>query len=68
MGAVRRFSDVLRAAIASEHEAVEAILSRYMPLISANSVHDGSIDEDLRQYIMMRIIEQLHNFDPDAAT
>ena len=61
------FSEVLRSAIAGEHDAVEAILSRYMPLISKHSVLDGVIDEDLRQYILMRIIQQLPNFDPDNA-
>jgi len=64
---IRRFSEVLYAAIAGEHESVEAILSRYMPLISKESVIDGDIDEDLIQYILMCIIKQLPNFDPDNA-
>ena len=56
------FSEVLRSAAAGDHDAVEAVLSRYMPLISKQSVLDGAIDEDLRQYIMMRVIQQLPNF------
>ena len=61
------FSEVLRSAIAGEHDAVEAVLSRYMPLISRQSVLDGAIDEDLRQYILMRVIQQLPGFDPGNA-
>ena len=61
----RRFSETLRTAMYGEHDAVEAILSRYMPLISKESVLDGAIDEDLRQYILMRVIKQLPNFDYD---
>ena len=63
----RQFSDVLRGAISGDPDSVEAILARYMPLISKQSVLDGVIDEDLRQYILMRIIKQLPNFDPNNA-
>ena len=59
----RRFSEVLRAAMEGENDAVEAILSRYMPLISKESVIDGAVDEDARKYILMRIIKQLASFD-----
>jgi len=63
----RRFSEVLRAAIGGEHDAIEAILSRYMPLISKQSVLGGAVDEDLRQYILMGIIKKLSTFDPGKA-
>ena len=63
----RLFSSVLRDAVSGDPDSVEALLSRYMPLISRQSVLDGVIDEDLRQYILMRIIQQLPNFDPDNA-
>ena len=61
----RKFSEVLLAAMTGEHDAVEAILSRYMPLISKESVLGGGVDEDLRQYILMRIVMQLPNFNYD---
>ena len=61
----RRFSDVLRAAVAGDPYAVEAILSRFMPLINSRSVMSDAFDEDLRQYILMRIIMLLPKFDPD---
>jgi hypothetical protein len=61
----RYFSEVLRAAVAGDPDAVEAILSRYTPLINRQSVVAGKYDEDLAQYIAMRVVEQLPNFDPN---
>jgi DNA-directed RNA polymerase specialized sigma subunit len=60
-----KFSETLRAAIAGDRDAAETILLRYMPLINKRSRIDGVIDEDLRQYIMMRVIERIPKFDPD---
>jgi hypothetical protein len=62
---IRKFSVVLRAAIAGDPDSVEAILSRYMPLFTMQSVVDGKLDEDLRQNILMRVIMKLPHFDPD---
>jgi DNA-directed RNA polymerase specialized sigma subunit len=61
----RNFSDVLQAARIGDPDAVEAILSRYMPLINSRSIIDGVLDEDMRQYIAMRVIMQISRFDPN---
>ena len=61
----RRFSEVVRDARAGTPDAVEAVLARYMPLINSQSVIDDKFDEDMRQYIIMRVITQLPKFDPD---
>jgi len=61
----RRFSEVLREARAGGPDAVEAILARYMPLINKHSLISGKLDEDMRQYIIMRVIMQIPRFDPD---
>jgi hypothetical protein len=61
----RYFSDMLRAAIAGKLDMVEAILARYMPLITKYSTIDCEPDEDLQQYLIMRTIEQLPKFDPE---
>lgn len=61
----RYFSEVLRCAVNGSPDAVEAILSRYMPLISKHSVVGGKFNEDLQQYIIMRVIMRLSKFDPD---
>lgn len=56
------FSEVLQAAAAENPYAVEAILSRFMPLILSKSMIDGKFDEDLSQYIMMRAIMLIPKF------
>lgn len=61
----RRFSELLREAVAGEPDAVETILHRYMPMINSRSKFGGKFDEDLRQYMLMRIIMLIPKFDPD---
>jgi DNA-directed RNA polymerase specialized sigma subunit len=61
----RPFSEVLRAALAGDSEASEAIFAKFMPLINSRSIMGRKLDEDMRQYILMRIIMLLHKFDPD---
>ena len=58
----RKFSDVLKEAIAGDPDAVEAVILRYMPLIISRSQIDGELDEDLKQYLIMRIIMQIPKF------
>ena len=64
----KRFSEVLRDARVGDPDAVEAILARYMPLINHMSVIDGILDEDMRQYIIMRVIMQIPRFDPNKGS
>jgi DNA-directed RNA polymerase specialized sigma subunit len=61
----RKFSEVLRDAVAGDPDAVETLISRYMPLINSRSIVGGELDEDLRQYILLRVILQIPKFDPD---
>lgn len=58
----RSFSDLLARAIAGDHDAVEDILDMYAPLINHHSRIYGYIDEDCRQYIMMRIAINISKF------
>jgi len=60
----RAFSVVLRAAVNGDPNAIEALLRRYMPLFNNRSIVHGKFDEDLRQYIMMRVAMELPKFDP----
>ena len=62
----RLFSKVLRDAVSGDPESVEAILARYMPLFNSQSANGSGIDEDLRQYIIMRVVMQIPKFDPDT--
>ncbi len=59
----RSFSELLADAIAGNHEAVEAILEMYAPLINRYSIISERIDEDCRQYILMRIAIWIHSFE-----
>lgn len=61
----KRFTEILRSAIAGEPDALETILWRLLPTINARSKRHGRFDEDLRQYIIMRIIMEIPKFDPD---
>ncbi len=42
------FKNILTAAVAGEHYALEIILEHYSPLINRYSVIDGELDEDLQ--------------------
>ena len=41
------FRNILTAAVAGEHYALEIILEQHSPLIDRYSVIDGKLDEDL---------------------
>lgn len=56
------FRNILTAAVAGEHYALEIILEQYSPLINRYSVIDGKLDEDLRQYILMHIALNIGKF------
>ena len=56
------FRLVLKAAICGDREALDALLSLYMPLINRLSSFDGRIDEDCRQYIMLHIVQHISEF------
>ena len=58
----KSFSDLLTRAIAGDHDAIEDILEMYAPLINHHSRIYGNIDEDCRQYIMMRIAINISKF------
>ena len=56
------FRIALTAAIAGNHDALEIILGLYAPLIDRNSFVDGQLDEDLRQYILIHISQNISKF------
>ena len=58
------FADVIQKAIAGDRDSIERVIERYMPLINNQSIIDGKIDEDLRQYIILNIIKKLPGFTP----
>lgn len=53
---------MITRAVAGDHDAIEVILEMYKPLINHYSRVYGYIDEDCRQYIMMRIAINISKF------
>lgn len=58
----KQFRAILEKAISDDHEAIEVILKMYAPLINRSSYLNGSLDEDLRQHILMHIIKNISKF------
>lgn len=56
------FVDILHKAIAGDENAILMILKIYEPLIKSNSKWRGKLDEDLEEYIIIRIIKNIHKF------
>ena len=56
------FRRMLEQAVAGSHEALEKILILYMPLINHNSVINGVLDEDCKQYILIHIALNIGKF------
>ncbi len=56
------FRVILKAAIAGDHEALEAILIQYETLIRKYSYIDCRYDEDLHQYLLIHIALNINKF------
>ena len=59
---IDEFRQILERAVAGNHEALEKILNLYMPLINHNSVINGVLDEDCKQYILIHIALNIGKF------
>lgn len=57
------FHHILQAAVAGEHWALEEIFKLYEPLITKYCYIDGAFDEDLHQYILIRIALKISKFN-----
>ncbi len=56
------FAKLLTEAVAGSHEALEALLKLYEPLINKHCYVHGELDEDLRQYILIHIALNIGKF------
>lgn len=56
------FYATLQGAIAGSHKDLKALLVLYEPLINKYSYIDGKYDEDLHQYILIRIALNISKF------
>lgn len=57
------FDTVLSKAIQGDSFSIEQIIKRYQPLINKNSIWQGRLDEDLRQYIELQIFRKISKFN-----
>ena len=56
------FRFVLQGAVAGNHNDFERIIKLYDPLIRNNCYVNGKFDDDLYQYILMRIALKISKF------
>lgn len=56
------FKKALYNASHGDREALQILLDLYEPLINRSSMLAGSLDEDLRQYIYLKIISSISKF------
>ena len=57
------FRITLQGAVAGNHDAFEKIIDLYAPLIEHHCYINGKYDEDLHQYILMRIALKISKFN-----
>ena len=56
------FRATLTKAVAGDTEALADIVKLYMPLVNYYSYVDGKLDEDLRQAILLHLLEKIPKF------
>ena len=56
------FRSILTGAVSGNYEDLEKILELYMTLIEKNSYINGTLDEDLKQHLMIHIALQIGKF------
>lgn len=56
------FRKLVEETIAGDQDALVKVIDLYMPLINRNSVIDGRLDEDCRQYILIHIVLNIRKF------
>lgn len=59
---MHEFERLLSSAIVGNKNDMEKILLLYRPLIDKMSYVEGVLDEDLRQYLMLHIINNIGKF------
>lgn len=57
------FHATLAEAVSGNVEALADIIEQYMPLINRYSYVGGTLDEDLRQDILLHIFERISKFE-----
>ncbi len=58
----KEFETMLQLAVNGDNDAIMGIIELYEPLINNNSIIDGKFDEDLRQFILLRLVRKICKF------
>lgn len=58
----KEFELMLKRAIDGDNDATMRIIELYEPLINNNSIIDGKFDEDLKQFILLRLVRKICKF------
>ncbi len=58
----QEFKEVIHRAKNGDFNALEEILKLYEPMINKHSYILGKMDEDLRQYILLRVVTDIKRF------
>ena len=56
------FRMVLESAIKGDEASIEKIMTLYMPLIESKAYLYGKLDEDLKQYLLMKVFRNIPKF------
>ena len=57
------FKTILSKAILGDKESAEVLLKFYEPMITRFSYINGKVDQDLKQYLMLHIVNNIAKFD-----
>ena len=57
------FRRLLEKTIAGDRQAFEAVLKLYEPMLTRYATVNGSLDEDLRQHILLQIVQDISEFE-----
>ena len=60
---MKDFEWTLKKAIAGDESALIEIMKLYEPLINKYARWSGKVVEDLKQYIILRILKSIKNFE-----
>lgn len=58
-----QFHNLLKRATEGDKTCIEEILKLYSPLIDKNSYIHGKFDEDLRQYLLLKVYKNIGKFN-----
>lgn len=58
----KEFELTLKQAVGGNNDAIMRIIKLYEPLINNSSIIDGKFDEDLKQFILLRVVRKISKF------